>query len=267
MKTSQALKILLQNPLKVIKKGILAQEENFHKARIQSKYGISQLPTIDYLDIFPDFNDTLDSYTFLNGTSFITDLLLLKGLAKSIPNCEYLEIGSWRGESIANVAEVAQNCTSVTLSENDMREMKFAEGFIKVHGLFSNGIKNIKTIGANSRTFDFSSLNQKFDLIFVDGDHSFEGVLNDTKKVFDLRKDETSIIVWHDYAFNAEDTRHSVMEAILDGIPKEKHKNLYHISNSMCAVYIENRKFNTYFTSFPTYPNKKFKVQISAQKI
>lgn len=267
MKAKQALKIFLKSPISVFKKGILAQEEYYHKERIKSKYSIEQLPTIDFLELFPNFNEELDCYSFLNGTSLITDLLLLKTLAKSYDKCSYLEIGSWRGESLANVSKVANECISVTLSEKQMREMNFAEGFIKVHGIFSKNLSNVEVIGANSHDFDFTSLNKKFDLIFVDGDHSYKGVSNDTKKVFSLRKNENSIIVWHDYAFNTEDTRCSVLEAILDGIPKEFHSNLYHVSNTMCAVYIENKKFDTYLTKFPSYPNKKFEVKLSAKKL
>jgi predicted O-methyltransferase YrrM len=267
MNLNKAVKFLLKNPISVLKKGILAQEEDNHKKCIQSKYGFEKLPTIDLLDLFPDLDENLDCYSFLNGTSLITDLILLKSLAKKQENCSYLEIGSWRGESLANVSPVSKKCVSVTLSEIQMREMNFDEGFIKVHGIFSKNFENIEFIGANSHDFDFNSLNQKFDLIFIDGDHSYKGVLNDTKKVFNLRKDSNSVIVWHDYAFNTEDTRHSVLEAILDGIPKEFHKNLYHVSNTMCAIYIENKNFETYFTKFPSYPNKKFRIGISAQKI
>ena len=46
------------------------------------------------------------------------------------------------------------------------------------------------------------------------------------------------MIVWHDYARNPEQVRWSVLAGILDGLPSEMHKHLYHISNTMCAVYL-----------------------------
>jgi len=128
-------------------------------------------------------------------------------------------------------------------------------------------VLTITEILHNSHTFDFNELGQKFDLIFVDGDHSYEGVLNDTRKIFNLRKDNTSVIVWHDYGISTETVRHSVLKAILDGIPAENHKYLYHVSNTMCAVYIENRKFPCSLTKFPSVPNKKFSVKVKADKI
>ena len=196
----------------------------------------------------------------------ITDILLLKALARRFDRCSYLEIGSFRGESISNVADVAADCTSVTLSEAEMKAFNLPEGFIKAHGIFSNSKPNITTHLHNSLTFDFSSLNKKFDLIFVDGDHEYKSVVQDTKNVFKLLKNNDSIIVWHDYGLHPEDVRHEVLAAILEGTPKEYHDNLYHVSNTMCAIFIRG-KFATTFTKFPTYPNKVFSVNVDAKKM
>jgi hypothetical protein len=267
MKKSKYITTFLRNPLAVIISGLKAQYEVQFKKGLQAEHGISQLPTVDLLEFFDEFNEELYAYSFLEGTSLITDLMLLRKIAGSFPACEYLEIGSWRGESIRNISEVAAHCTAVTLSPKEMLEMGLSQGFVDVHGLYSKGVKNITEILANSRNFDFNGLGKKFDLIFIDGDHTYEGVLNDTKKTFNLRKDSSSVIVWHDYGFSMETVRPSVLKAIMDGIPKEKHKNLYHVSNTMCAVYIENRNFKTYQTKFPTFPNKRFSLQLKTNKL
>lgn len=260
-------KTLFTDPFSVLKDGVMAQTEKNFKKVVKSNYNLEQLPTIDFLDLFPGINDNVNNYSFLSGTSLVTDMLLLKNLARAFEGCVYLEIGSWRGESISNVSEVAKECISITLSAEEMRALGISEDFIKCHGIFSKGIKNITTFEHNSQTFDFSKLNKKFDLIFIDGDHSYKGVLNDTKKVFSLRKNEKSIIVWHDYGTNTEEVRHSVLKAILDGIPKEKHHNLYHVSNTLCAIYIEGKSFNTKFTKFPSMPDKKFSLLIKGDRI
>lgn len=267
MKSKLAIKIFLSSPLKIIKRGILSQYENHFKQQVEKKYQMTQLPTIEISDLLGEIEETIDNYSFLSGTSLVTDIFLLKSLAKKFDKCIYLEIGSWRGESVFNVSEVAKTCYSVTLSSEEMLSMNFDQKFIDVHGVFSKGKENIITIGKNSQFFDFSTLNEKFDLMFIDGDHTFEGVLSDTKKVFELRRNENSIIVWHDYGLNVEETRHSVLNAILDGIPKDKHKNLYQVSNTLCAVYIENLELQKSHIKFPTYPNKKFSISMKIEKL
>jgi len=261
------LKLLLKNPVATIMKGIYAQSDEMYRKSSIKQYNISHLPTIDLLDLFPQYEETLSIYTYLEGTSLPTDLLLLKKLARSIPDCNYLEIGSWRGESIKTVSEVAEHCTSVTLSSEEMKIKHTNKDFSDIHGMFSRDVKNLTEILHNSHTYDFTRLEKKFDLIFIDGDHSYEGVLNDTRKTFDLRKNSSSIIVWHDYGITTERVSHTTLKAILDGIPAEFHKNLYHISNTMCAVYMENNKLPTYETRFPTTPNKIFSVELKASKL
>ncbi len=267
MNTAALLSILIKNPISVLKKGILAQQEAQYKKSLLSTYKIDQLPTVDLFDLFGELDEEISTYSFLDGTSLITDILLLKNLAKRYGKCNYLEIGSWRGESIKNISEVAENCTSFTLSPEEMKTLGFKKGFIDVHAIFSKNTKNISELLHNSQTYDFSKIGQTYDLIFIDGDHTYKGVLNDTKKTFSLRKDESSVIVWHDYGYSPETVRHSVLKAILDGIPGDKHKNLYHVSNTMCAVYIENLKLPTYKSNFPTFPNKKFSVKIKMERL
>ncbi len=267
MSKKLAVKLFLKNPFAVIIEGVRIREQHYFKQKIQAEYNINQLPTVDLLDLFPNLEEDVNYYSFLGGTSLITDFVLLKGLAKRFETCAYLEIGSWRGESIANVNDVTTDCTSLTLSANDMREMNFGDPFIKVHGIFSNHIDTIHRVEANSHNYDFGQLNKKFDLIFVDGDHSYKGVVNDTKKVWPLLKNGKSIIVWHDYGFGTEDTRYTTLKGILDGIPKEKHKHLYHVSNTMCAIYMEDMELKTQFTRFPSFPNKRFSLRVKAEKI
>lgn len=79
----------------------------------------------------------LSAYCFLEKTSLVTDIMLLKKFAKSYSACEYLEIGSWRGENIVNVAESAAQCTSITLSPDEMRLKNISKAFIDFAWIFS----------------------------------------------------------------------------------------------------------------------------------
>jgi predicted O-methyltransferase YrrM len=266
MNKLEKLKLLFSKPIQIIKKGLLTFEEEQFKKNIEIKYNKSKLPTVDLLDLFPNFEVEINNYSFLNGTSLPTDIALLKLLAKETPNCAYLEIGSWRGESIINVANVTDDVTSFTLSEKEMRAFNFPENFIKNNGIYYPKNNNFKKILHNSQTYDFSKIDKKFDLIFIDGDHSNLGVLNDTINVYKhLLKDENSIIVWHDYSYNTENVRYSVLKAILDGIPEEDHSKLYHVSNTMCAIYT-NKNLKAKNRQVLEVPNKHFTLKIKSFK-
>lgn len=235
------------------------------------------LPVVDLLDLLPALEETVAPYSFLEGQALPTDIALLKGLARLSPGCRYFEIGSWRGESIANVASVAEECVSLNLSEEELRKLGFAEEFIKQHGFYSGNLGNVRHIEHNSHTFDFSALENRFDLVFVDGDHSREGVEIDTRNVFRLLKDDQSVIVWHDYGFTPERINWPTFAGILDGCPKDKRKELYQVSNTLCVVYLNKNKelpgryTKAYevprrtFARFQT-PNKTFKVKLSVHK-
>jgi predicted O-methyltransferase YrrM len=262
-KLFRIFKVLLKNPnylQRVIDRE--AEKKNYVIKNHGCEYG---LPTIDLLDMFPRFEETVEPYSFLEGNSLPIDLALLKALARNYDHCRYLEIGTWRGESAANVANVAEECISVDLSEEEMKQRRFSNQFIANIRFYSRGYRNISYIAHNSQTFDFSSLG-KFDMIFIDGDHSYESVKTDTQNAFKLLRDNNSVIVWHDYGATTERVMWSVLAGILDGCPEEKRGRLYHISNSLCAIYI-NGMFNTTFEMVPQIPNKSFTVKISAVKI
>lgn len=244
-------------------------KENENKSKIAERGFCKGLPTIDLLDLFPNFNETIDPYSYLQGASFPIDLALLKLLARKYKKCDYLEIGTWRGESLKNIAPIAKTCTSISLSEKELRQKGFSEKSIKLEGFFSKNIKNTIYIKHDSQTFDFAKLKQKFDLIFIDGDHNYKYVKKDTKNMFKLLKNEDSIIIWHDYGSGFETINYEVFAGILDGTPKDKRKHLYHVSNTLCAIYSPQipKNIKISFPCLPATPNKKFKIQISAKKL
>jgi predicted O-methyltransferase YrrM len=178
-------------------------------------------------------------YGFLDGGSLPTDLALLAGLAQRTPGCDYLEIGTWRGESVANVAPHCTSCVTIDLPEEELKAMGKDQAYLDMYAHFSRHLSQVQHIRQNTAAFNFGSLQKKFDLIFVDGDHHYEGVKRDTRNVFGLRKNERAVIVWHDYAFSPEQVRWEVLAGILDGIPGAEWKNLYHVSNTLCCIYMQ----------------------------
>lgn len=256
---------ILSNP-KSIGKVLLDPDELEWRTRVSQMYGLDRgLPTVDLLDLVPRFDETIAPYCYMNGSSRTVDLALIKALARRFPDCRYLEIGTLRGESLANVAEVARECVSVSLSDEEILERGWGEEFRKNNGLFLGNVPNVTRIGHDSRTFDFSTVGA-FDLVFVDGDHSYEGVLSDTRSAFSVLRNERSIVLWHDYGFEYETTRWSVMAGILDGAPAAARGRIYHVSNTLCAIYV-NEALPTSFAVHPVIPNKTFSVRVSAEPL
>jgi len=169
------------------------------KKQVQRRYGFADgLPTVGLFELLPEIEETIEPYSFLGGSASPVEMAILKGLARGSERCSYLEIGTFRGESVANVAAVAERCVTIALPPDEMRSLGYPEEVIDVHGVFSRQMENVTHVLHNSQSFDFSQLNGKFDLIFIDGDHAPDSVRNDTENAFRLLRDRDSSIVWHD---------------------------------------------------------------------
>jgi hypothetical protein len=238
-----------------------------HEERVKREKGLERgLKTLDLLELCPDFEEEVNPYSFLYGTSPVIDIALLKALARRSKPCHYLEIGSWRGESLANVASVADQCVSVSLSAQDLKDRGYPDRCAQILLCYAQSLPNVRFIAHDSRTFDFASLEQAFDLVFIDGDHSYRGVLADTRNAFGLLRDQNSMIVWHDCMEMYEKPRWDVIAAIVDGTPPDKRNSLFHVSNTLCIVYLpQGGTLEPRYCSYPAVPNKCFKVTISGK--
>lgn len=234
---------------------------------VKKTHNISEgLKTIQINDLLGEINETVEPFSFLDGGSTPMDLLLLKCLAKQFTECEYFEIGTWRGESVTNVASVAKHCTTLNLPDNTLLEMGMDKNYVLSHRFFSKNLKNITHIQANSLTFDYNTLNKKFDLIFIDGDHHYESVKSDTSNVFQLLKNENSIIVWHDYKNNSGQIRWDVLKGIIDGTPETSRQNIYSVSNTLCAIYLNKKIHSEHIPDF-SLPKSTFSLQIKRKRL
>ncbi|WP_415323500.1 class I SAM-dependent methyltransferase [Candidatus Pelagibacter sp. Uisw_127] len=93
----------------------------------------------------------------------------------------------------------------------------------------------IDIIFIDSREFKTVNFLKKFDLIFIDGGHTYSVVKNDSEKAFEMLS-YGGIIIWHDYVVGKESSK-DVCKYIHE---LEKEKKIYHIKNTSMCYYKNN---------------------------
>ena len=255
-KAATALKNIASKPALL---NLVLEENEHHQALLHKKYQkLNSLPQIEFSDLKEPFDGSVETF-LLDGSSLPTDLALLKTLAQGKES--YFEIGTWRGESVWNVSKHINDCTTFNLPKEEIDKLGMPKKYAELHGFLSKRNPVIKHLTGNSAAYDFKELGRKFDLIFIDGDHSYEMVKNDTAKVFESLVHENSVVVWHDYAHNPEKIRYEVLRGIMDGTPENLHQNLYHVANTLCAVFLAG-SFKTKVFESPKTPEHLFEVKI-----
>ena len=232
----RALKLVAKRPYLL---NLVLESEDVYQEAVSKKFGLADgLPLLHLETLFPDFQETVAPYAYLSGATMPIDIALLKSLARRQKAQNYFEIGTWRGESVANVASVVPSCVTLNLSREEIIQLTHNELYADAHAQFSKHLDNVTHLSGNSQTFDFTPYLRQFDMVFIDGDHHYEAVKKDTQTAFELLRDEKSVIVWHDYGYDPETIRWSVLAAIWEGTPEEKRHHLYHVANTMCALYL-----------------------------
>lgn len=257
-KALTALKYIIKNP--ALLNLVLDFESNYENRVIEKHKLHSGLKRIPFTEFLNEVN-TIEPFTFLEGGSLPTDYLLLAALAKKLNHPVCFEIGTWRGESALNMARFAEHVYTLNLGAAELQQLGFNKAYAEMQGSMCKEKNNITQLWGNSLNYDFTSHKNKYDLVFVDGDHHYESVVKDTKTAFDLLKDEKSVIVWHDYGNGTETVRWEVLLGILDGTPEEKRKYLYAVNNTLCAVYYPY-KVESFESVFPQKPKNIFNVVI-----
>ena len=243
------------------------EDEDAWKAHVQKKYQFDGgLPVIGMDQLFKTDIQSLGPMTFLNGGSLPTDMMLLTGLAEDIKDCRYFEIGTWRGESVAAVAKKATSCHTLCLTDQEMRSMGINENNIKSHMMFSKELENVTQLRGNSKSFDFEGLNQKFDLVFIDGEHHYDVVRQDTIKVFKHLVHEKTIVVWHDYGVHPDQVRYEVLAALLDGLEPEHQGKVYQVTHTKCAIYT-GQTFPSQYAESPVIPSEYYHLELTRKKL
>jgi len=150
------------------------------------------LPEINPADCIPDFSTTeivIRQCPVGTWSTPLIDVVVLLKMALGFRSRRILEIGSYLGHTARMLAENTDAETRITTLD------AFPE-----HGAAYRGTPLEKKIDRRigKISLEHFKAGEKYDLIFVDADHHFKSVLNDTQVAMGLLA-EGGVIVWHDY--------------------------------------------------------------------
>lgn len=248
-KAIKILRAIFTNPAVLLR--VLQPTESEARIRVQQKYKINEgLNCISIFDLIENQNAShVPLYTASGGGSMLTDYYLLLILANTFKCKTYFEIGTWRGESAANVAPFVEQVYSLNLDDTNLLNRGSSPEYVAQIGMLCKSLANVTLLKGDSTQFDLGPYYNQCDLIFIDGDHNYTTLVQDTQNALKLRRNPNSIIVWHDYAHEPNHIRHEVLLAILDAVPEDLHSFLYHVSNTKCAVLLnkhyDSKPFNS----------------------
>ena len=243
----------------------LYQEENLDK--ILDKFGIKKLPEIEIRDLKKLYSFKKEAGIKINtdfsgGISPINDYYFLCLIAKAINTVKYFEIGTWVGLSAFNIAKNLNKDTEIYSLDipADHPEIALFNIPNEIFGYYSKDLKNVHLLRCDSKKFDYTPYQKQFDLVFVDGNHTYDYVKNDTKIALELIRDENSVIAWHDYILSGELNK-KVLAGILDTVPPEDHIHIYNLYQSNLAIFSKKYNFTGKHFGKWNIPKTKFNIK------
>ncbi|WNL29764.1 class I SAM-dependent methyltransferase [Aliarcobacter cryaerophilus] len=174
------------------------------------------------------------------------ETLLLIALSKRIKPKIGLEIGTYLGIQTLNlISNFPDNAIlyTVDLDNRSVDEIKQLSNDKKVtlerieclhkiayeKSLYKNRIIQLL---CDSTKFDFSSLDKKFNFIYIDGGHDYNTISIDSYNAFNLIDNSSlSCIVWHDYG----NPNHPNVKEFLDKLSVEK--DIFYVEGTYLCVY------------------------------
>ena len=159
----KAIKLIIRKPYLL---NNVLNDESVLKEDFQGAFPGLALKQIRLLDLMKSEEVIVAPYAFLSGSSLATDFALLQLLCRQYHVKDYLEIGTWRGESAANVAPYVDSVYTFNLGDEQLLELGLEKNYVDSHRFFSKKVENIHHVFGDSQTYNFGQLNKTFDYAF-----------------------------------------------------------------------------------------------------
>ncbi len=152
----------------------------------------------------------LEETSGVDGNVSLTELRCISNLVKHYKPSTVFEIGTFDGRTTLNMAlnspaaakiytldlpAAQMNATKLAVAKDDKKYIDKAKSGQR----YSAASGKITQLYGDSAGFDFGPYQDSIDFIFVDGAHSYEYALNDSRIALKLLRGGKGIIVWHDY--------------------------------------------------------------------
>ena len=215
----------------------ICEQETQNLSWAERLAALGPIPEVGLTDLVSGTEVVLNTITFRAGGSSVPDYLLLTGLCQQSRPCNYFEIGTFMGESMANVAPFCEQCISLSLGDEEFAQTEeLGRDARRVSRMFSQSLPNVKHLYGDSLHYDFGQITERFDVILVDGCHDYSAVVSDTAKAMKLLRNDQSVVVFHDAKNAYNEIEPEVMVGIHDGLPVAWRKYLYTVENTLCAI-------------------------------
>ncbi len=145
-------------------------------------------------------NSRVKHYAEIKGWIYNDECAALQNLAAG-KDC--LEIGSFMGKSTVAMAETARRIRAVDTFHSDPAGESQVESVTTLKSFLDNiaGYRNITTHPGSSADVVPTFRDDEFDLIFIDGDHTAEGLTTDIRVCWPKLK-PGGVMAFHDYGFH-----------------------------------------------------------------
>lgn len=158
------------------------------------------------------------------------DMMFVVAAAKLRKAKRIFEFGTYMGRTTCGLASISETVKVFTLNLPPNEDYRYGPYIGKL--IQDSPYKGqIEQLFSDSRKFDTTRYASSMDYIFVDADHSYEGVRNDTLKAFEMLK-AGGMIIWHDYAPKSPGVFGYLQELSLE-------RPLFRIRNTCLVLYID----------------------------
>lgn len=123
------------------------------------------------------------------------------------------EFGTWVGRSALGFSQnFGKVVTMDFIASSDINYSYNFEGVPMVSGELVKNCENVVCIQEDSMKYDFSHFLQTFDVVYVDGNHSYNGCMSDLHNAMLIAKKTNSHIFVDDYANDDMGVRQAVSD-------------------------------------------------------